>query len=252
MSVVMLAGHGRSTWMMANALLTGIPLQAIILESPPSRWQALRRRAARLGWRTAAGQVLFSVYARCLGAQSVARAEQIIREHCLEPDRPVGIPIVEVASANDEESIALLRRLKPKVVVVNGTRILARRLLESVDSVFLNLHVGITPAYRGVHGGYWALASQDAANAGVTVHLVNTGIDTGAILYQARIRPTEQDTFATYPLLQLAAGLPLMKQAVADALAGQLHPQPPVLPSKLYSLPTLWQYWSSRLRHGVR
>ena len=90
--------------MMANALLPGIPLQAIVLESLPSRWQALRRRAARLGWRTAAGQMLFSVDARRLGAQSVARTEQIIREHCLEPDRPVGIPIVEVASANDEEA----------------------------------------------------------------------------------------------------------------------------------------------------
>ena len=46
-------------------------------------------------------------------------------------------------------------------MVVNGTRILSRRMLESIDAVFLNMHVGITPKYRGVHGGYWALANGD-------------------------------------------------------------------------------------------
>ncbi len=252
MSVVMLAGRGSSTWMVANALLCEVPLEAVILESPPSRWQALRRRAARLGWWKACGQLLFSLYAGRLRAGSAARAEQIIRENGLRINRPAGLPLMAVASANDEETMALLRRLSPKVVVVNGTRILSRRLLESVDAVFLNMHVGITPKYRGVHGGYWALASRDAANAGVTVHLVNAGIDTGGILYQARIEPTARDNFATYPLLQLAAGLPLLRRAVRDALAGEVHTCPAELPSRLYYLPTIWQYWSARLRLGVR
>ncbi len=252
MSVVMLAGRGASTWMVANALQSAVGLQAVILESPPSRWQALRRRARRLGWGAAAGQLLFSLYAGRLRTQSAARSSEIVRANSLQPDRPPGLPVFTVASANDRETIDLLRRLSPKVVVVNGTRILSRHLLESVDAVFLNMHVGITPKYRGVHGGYWALANRDLDNAGVTVHLVNPGIDTGGILYQSRIRPRPEDNFVTYPLLQLAAGLPLMVQAVRDALAGEIQPRSPELPSHLYYLPTLWQYWSTRLRLGVK
>jgi phosphoribosylglycinamide formyltransferase 1 len=88
-----------------------------------------------------------------------------------------------------------------------------------------------------------ALANGDSQNAGVTVHLVNTGIDTGGVLFQDRIHPGPADNFITYPVLQVAAGVRLMKRAVHDALDGTLCVQQPDMPSKLYYLPTLWQYW---------
>ncbi len=244
----MLAGQGPSTWMVANALLAEIPLRAIVVEKPVNPWVQWRRRAARLGWRIAAGQLLFSIYARQLRNSAAERAAQIIRESRLDTRVPQGVEILCEQSVNSESAIALLRELAPRVVVVNGTRILSRRVLESIDAVFLNMHVGITPKYRGVHGGYWALANGDRENAGVTVHLVSPGIDTGAIVYQDRIAATPRDNFTTYPLLQIAAGIPLMKRAIADALAGRLRTQPTTLPSRLYYLPTLRQY----LAGGVR
>lgn len=252
MNVVMLAGPGESTWIVANALRQDLPLEAVIVEQPVSSWQLMKRRASKLGWTAVAGQALFSIYARKLRAASRGRAAAILREHGLETSRPAGLQIIEVPSANDEQTIRLLRSIAPKVVVVNGTRILSKRLLESVDAVFLNMHVGITPKYRGVHGGYWALAEGDSQNAGVTVHLVNTGIDTGGVLYQTRIHPKAGDNFITYPALQVAAGVQLMKLAVRDALAGTMHVRQPELPSRLYYLPTLWQYWWTRVRTGVR
>jgi len=70
----------------------------------------------------------------------------------------------------------------PDVVVVNGTRIIAEKVLHSVPATFLNTHSGITPLYRGAHGGYWALVKKDRANCGVTIHVVDAGIDTGGIV----------------------------------------------------------------------
>ena len=52
-------------------------------------------------------------------------------------------------------------------------------LLEAVPAVFLNTLAGITPSYRGVHGAYWALVQRQPDACGVTVHLVDAGIDTG-------------------------------------------------------------------------
>jgi folate-dependent phosphoribosylglycinamide formyltransferase PurN len=83
------------------------------------------------------------------------------------------------------------------------------------------------------------------------VHLVDPGIDTGAVLYQARLVPTAQDNYATFPYLQLAAVLPLMEQAARDALAGKLSPQTVDLPSRLWSHPTLWSYVAAGLRKGA-
>ena len=109
--------------------------------------------------------------------------------------------------------------------------------IAEVNIPFVNYHAGITPKYRGVHGGYWAKAEDDLRNFGVTAHLIDAGIDTGAVLYQARIAPTARDNFSTYPYLQMAAALPLLEQAARDAMAGTLKPQPVDLPSRAWSHP---------------
>lgn len=88
-------------------------------------------------------------------------------------------------------------------------------------------------------------------NAGVTVHLVDQGVDTGGVLYQAAIKPEFADCFSTHPTLHLAAGLPLLKRAVQDARAGRLVVRIPGLSSELFYHPTLWQYLRAYVR-GVR
>jgi methionyl-tRNA formyltransferase len=108
------------------------------------------------------------------------------------------------------------------------------------------MHAGITPKYRGVHGVYWALANKDPQNCGVTVHLVDAGIDTGAIISQKNITVNPQDNFVTYPLLQLAEGIPLMKKAIEDILSNRLVIQPATGESRLWHHPTIWQYFSPK------
>ena len=134
---------------------------------------------------------------------------------------------IRVESANSPGTIELLRELQPDVVVVAGTRILSKALLISVPATFINWHAGITPLYRGVHGGYWSLVEERADECGVTVHLVDAGIDTGGGLAQARIRPTLRDNFVTYPYLQLGAALPLLASAVRDAIGRSVVPVEP-------------------------
>ena len=113
------------------------------------------------------------------------------------------------------------------------------------------MHAGITPMYRGVHGAYWAYALGDDSNAGVTVHLVDAGIDTGDVLYQANIEASDDDNFTTYPLLQIEAGLPHLIQAVDDALHDNLKPYKAQGNSQLHYHPTIWGYlWNRFLRYA--
>ena len=51
--------------------------------------------------------------------------------------------------------------------MINGTRIISKATLGCVPAVFINTHVGITPTYRGVHGGYWSLVEGERARCGV-------------------------------------------------------------------------------------
>ena len=252
--IVILAGPGASTDILFHALDKEFGVYRIIVEEPVSQKQLLKRRAEKLGWNTVAGQVLFKLLiAGPLERRSQARQAAIRQQYGLQAESLPTDRLSEVSSVNSPECIALLQALQPDVVVVNGTRIIAKKVLTSLPCPFLNTHAGITPLYRGVHGGYWALANNDPAHCGVSVHLVDAGIDTGGILYQTVIKPTSEDNFTTYPLLQLAAGLPLLAQAVRDALAGALHRQPaPEGESRLWSHPTLSEYLAARRRNGTR
>jgi folate-dependent phosphoribosylglycinamide formyltransferase PurN len=159
-----------------------------------------------------------------------------------------------VPSVNSEQTRESLHSARPEVIVVFGTRILAPETLTATSAPFINLHYGIAPRYRGVHGGYWALAEGRAELAGTTVHLIDRGIDTGEVIEQAPIQVDDDDSFVTYPYLHLATGLPLLKRAVHRALNGTLESRsnPLELSSKLRTHPTLFGYLSTWLTKGVR
>lgn len=252
--VVLLASACESTNIVFHALSEQFTIAAIVLEPPVGRAQLLRRRVRRLGVSTVFGQLLFQLFVvPLLRLKGRERIDAIKMEFRLD-SRPVDSGrTIHVPSVNSDECIDALRRLAPSVVVVNGTRIIAPHVLASVDAVFLNTHTGITPLYRGVHGAYWAYAEGDREHAGVTVHLVDSGIDTGGIVAQAVIEATGRDSFVTYPLLQLASGIPLLKRAVAAAANGELRLQAaPEGRSRLWSHPTVWQYIRNAWRRGVR
>lgn len=252
--VVILAGAGESTNIVYNALQRAIGVYRVIVEQGIPTNQLLRRRVEKLGVRTVIGQVLFKVMIESsLRRRARARLCEIKQELGLDGRAIPEDVVLRVASVNSPEAIAHLRNAAPAVVVVNGTRIISKKVLSTIDAPFINTHAGITPLYRGVHGGYWALANSDRAHCGVSVHLVDAGIDTGGIVAQALIAPTKNDNFVTYPLLQVGAGLPLLVDAVRGALDGTLRSQPaPRGVSRLFSHPTLGQYLAARMRNGTR
>lgn len=242
------------TWAVCNALSEEFQLDQVIIEEPISRREIVRRRVKKLGVRTVSGQLLFRALAvPVLRRRSAARIARIKKENRLD-DTPFSRgPVEFVESANAPRTRELLARLAPRVVVVSGTRILSRETLSSTRARFINTHVGITPLYRGVHGGYWSLVQKQPEQCGVTVHLIDEGIDTGAIVGQARIEPSPEDNFLTYPYLQAAAAMPILKSAVRAALAGNLQTiAAPEGKSRLWTHPTLMEYLWHRVRSGVK
>jgi folate-dependent phosphoribosylglycinamide formyltransferase PurN len=252
-TIVMLSGKGFSSNAVYHAINAVYPVAKVIVEEKVNKKEFLKRRIKKLGFITVAGQVLFqAIIVRLLDAVSKKRVRQLTEELALDGSEIPAAVVSNVPSVNDDAVIVMLQQLNPDLVIVNGTRIISKKVLASVSCRFINTHAGITPKYRGVHGTYWALANRDAENSGVTVHLVDAGIDTGSVLYQARVAPSKKDNFVTYPLLQLAAGIPLLKRAVADALAGNISTSTGTAESMLWSHPTIWQYLYNRIVKKVK
>jgi folate-dependent phosphoribosylglycinamide formyltransferase PurN len=220
------------------ARFVGLP---VIVESEVPRLTLLRRRIKRLGLIHVGGQLAFMVFQRLQRRASKRRIAKIVGQANLHARWPDASEIIRVPSINSPECLGHLQRLRPRAVLVVGTRIIAEEVLRAIDAPFINYHAGITPKYRGVHGG----------NFGITVHLVDKGIDTGEVLYQARLAPRAKDNYSTFPYLQLIAALPLLERAARDAVNGTLRPEKLDSPSQLWSHPTLWQYVKTGLRRGV-
>ncbi len=249
----MLAGEGDSTNIIYHAINTRFPIHTVIIEEKESRKIFIKRRIRRLGIIRVGGQMLFQlVIVKILNALSVKRIKQIIAENQLKISKISHNKIVRTKSINDNMVAELLQCIEPDVIIVNGTRIISKKILSSVPCVFINSHTGITPKYRGVHGGYWALVNRDISNCGVTVHLVDEGVDTGSVLYQDVIHVTKKDNFVTYPYLQIAKIRTSLLKAVEDALLNNINRIDPTGKSKIWYHPAIWQYLYYRVLRNVK
>lgn len=249
--IVVLTAGGPLAWSVVNGLVARLGVVTVIEEVPEKKSKIIKRRMRLVGVVATAGQVAFGIWQKMRAKRAQSRLVEIRAAHGLDPKPLAGIAMHRVASHNSDEGRALLKSLDPSVVAVYGTRLLSKRTLAAVDVPFINYHAGINPKYRGQHPAYWALAAGDIENAGVTIHVVDAGVDTGGIIYQERVVFDKRDTIATYQTLQAVAGIPLLARALEDALGGQLRTVTIDLPSHNHLPPTLWRYFWNGLTRGV-
>ncbi len=201
----------------------------------------------RIGLIKVSGQVLFSaLIVPYLRKKAKIRRSQLIEKYGLDNTDFAPDKTIRISSVNDDSCKQLLQQIQPDIIIVNGTRIISKNILQSTAAIFINMHVGITPAYRGSHGGYWALYNNDPENFGTTIHLVDSGVDTGGILNQAFVKPDKVDNFTTYPVLQIAVGIKALKSILPVVIEGKYEVRKNMEKGKLYYQPTIWQYFWRR------
>jgi len=242
--IILLAADCESSRWVYNALQEVISFEAVILEQSISKKDLVKKRIKKIGFFTVMGQVLFTtLIVPFLKIKSKERKAALINKYNLRGAAFNSSNIMRVNSVNDESCLTAIQLLKPDIVIVNGTRIISKRILQSSNAIFVNMHVGITPQYRGSHGGYWAVHNHDAEHFGTTIHLIDAGVDTGAVIRQAFVKPDKQDNFATYPVLQTAIGIEALKEILPAIMDGTYKPVSNTEKGKMYYQPTIWQYF---------
>lgn len=102
----------------------------------------------------------------------------------------------DYASREDYERVLLdkLRERQIDLIVLAGyMRLLTPVLVEPYYGRMINIHPSLLPAFPGAHGARDALA-YGVKVTGVTVHFVDTGMDTGPIIAQEPVPIQEGDT----------------------------------------------------------
>lgn len=239
------------SWALINALAEQFGPLHVLAEDKQGKWELIRKRIRRQGIVTVMGQIGFVLMQKLVDRRQRGRVAEIVRDTKLDVSPNPACEIYEIGSVNAMACRAALAMIDPAVVVVAGTRIIVRDTLAAITVPIINVHMGWNPAYRGQAGGYWALASGDPDHAGVTVHLVDAGVDTGNILYREKFTATSADSFGTYFYLQAATARALLVEAVKDALAGRLRPYKGEGPSCQHFHPTLWGYFGAVFKRGI-
>jgi hypothetical protein len=117
-----------------------------------------------------------------------------------------------------------LRRLAPDVLVLVGAPIVPAALLAVPRLGTVNAHYGLLPAYRGMNVTEWSVLRGDPV--GVSVHLVEEGIDTGPILLRQEIAIARAETFASLRRKHQDVAADLLVRACLQLLDGAARPEP--------------------------
>ncbi|MDO4897736.1 MAG: phosphoribosylglycinamide formyltransferase [Rothia sp. (in: high G+C Gram-positive bacteria)] len=122
----------------------------------------------------------------------------------IERAQKAGIETFLVESASYENRAAWNRALEEKIASYNPVyiifagfmRIVDAQLVERFKNRIINTHPALLPSFPGAHGVRDALA-HGVKITGLTVHLVDSGVDTGPILAQAAVDVLPDDTEET-------------------------------------------------------
>lgn len=160
------------------------------------------------------------------------------------PDKPVGrgrqmvfspikqfameheIPVYQPGPLRRPEALALLREIVPDLIVVAAFgQLLPQDVLSLPPHGCLNVHASLLPRWRGASPINAAILAGDA-ETGVSIMLMDAGLDTGSVLSQRATTIGPDETAGSLSDRLAEIGAELLVETVPRWLADVLAPQP--------------------------
>jgi len=210
----------------------GVDVAGVLLDtardSASRRWRNLRRNIGREGFAYIPHRLLSAARAWLESC-----ADRVIPQGAVDellraafPDRDLdelarrrGFSVYRVGNLNGSVAVECLRNIDADLGVVLGSRILRQATFSAPSMGCINLHKGEVPAYRGMPPGFWELYD-GCKTAGVTVHFIDDGLDTGDIVGSATIPIHPRDTPESLRKKLDALGNRILGETVARIAAG--------------------------------
>ncbi|XXF79447.1 methionyl-tRNA formyltransferase [Myxococcaceae bacterium GXIMD 01537] len=137
-----------------------------------------------------------------------------------------GVPVLQPVKLRTPPFSEELRAYAPDVCVVTAYgRILPKDVLELPAKGCVNVHASLLPRFRGAAPIQWALAHGDA-ETGVSLMVMDEGLDTGPVLAMRRLPVAPDETSATLHEKLSALGGALLREDLPRYLSGELKPVP--------------------------
>ena len=161
-----------------------------------------------------------------------------------QPDRPAGrsrkltappakiaaekavLPVIQPERLRDPESVAALAAYKPNLQVIAAYgQIIRRDVLDLPAHGTLNVHASLLPRWRGAAPVAAAIRAGDS-ETGVTIMLVDEGVDTGAMLSKRVVPIHDTDTTGSLSKRLAQIGAELLLETIPRWIAGEIMAEP--------------------------
>ena len=137
----------------------------------------------------------------------------------------VGLTVYQPTTLRDEAFASLLGEIDPQVIVVAAYgKILPKQVLEYPRYGCINVHGSLLPRYRGAAPIQRALMNGET-ETGVTIMVMNEGLDTGDMLTKVVLPITDDDNFETLFDRMAEAGAKALLATLPPLLRGELTPE---------------------------
>jgi methionyl-tRNA formyltransferase len=138
----------------------------------------------------------------------------------------LGLPVVQPESLKAPEALKQLADLKPDIIVVAAFgQLLPKAVLELPKLGCLNVHPSLLPKFRGASPVAAAILAGDEFT-GVSIMLLDEGMDSGPVLARAQVPIADSDTTASLGAKLSLVGAGLLGEVMVGWIRGELKPQP--------------------------
>jgi methionyl-tRNA formyltransferase len=139
--------------------------------------------------------------------------------------RAYEFPVVTCGDQNSPRALAQLKQWSPDLAIFTGGDILRDEVLKIPRLGVLNSHLALLPEIRGMSSPEWSLLC--GVPLGITIHFMDSGLDTGAILLRREFRVADDcDSLTDLRNRMIAEGVELIAEAVADLDRGAVSAVP--------------------------
>ncbi|MBA7558600.1 Methionyl-tRNA formyltransferase [subsurface metagenome] len=136
------------------------------------------------------------------------------------------LPVVQPVSLKSAEVVTQLAKFHPEVIVVAAFgQILPQSVLDIPGCRCINIHPSLLPRFRGVSPVAAAILAGDEFT-GVSIMLMDRGLDTGPVLARAQIPISAQDTTGSLTAKLSLIAAQLLLEILPRWSRGELTPQP--------------------------
>jgi methionyl-tRNA formyltransferase len=138
----------------------------------------------------------------------------------------LGLTLVQPENLKSPEALEQLAAFKPDVIVVAAFgQLLPKAVLELPRLGCLNLHPSLLPRFRGASPVAAAILAGDDFT-GVSIMLLDEGMDSGPLLAQAQVPVADSDTTASLGEKLSIVGAGLLGEALVGWVRGERKPKP--------------------------